>query len=101
MHITCCVLCSRTSGSATIRCCIARFFEAWPTPTACLQGCPRAMAGLLHPLGLTQARLAAVRAVAQVGQVEQRMHVLLLLQCPCCWSMWLSLKASCCSELCA
>eukprot|EP00882_Tetradesmus_deserticola_P011744 GHRQ01012425.1.p1 GENE.GHRQ01012425.1~~GHRQ01012425.1.p1 ORF type:complete len:260 (+),score=89.85 GHRQ01012425.1:919-1698(+) len=65
MHITCCVLCSRTSGSATVRCCIARFFEAFPSPTACLQGCPDAMASLLHPLGLSQARLPAVRAVAQ------------------------------------
>ncbi|WIA08716.1 hypothetical protein OEZ85_008140 [Tetradesmus obliquus] len=59
MHITCCVLCSRTSGSATIRSCIARFFQAFPSPSACLQGCPQAMAALLHPLGLTQARLAA------------------------------------------
>jgi hypothetical protein len=72
MHITCCVLCSRTSGSATIRGCIGRFFEAFPSPSACLQGCPQAMAALLHPLGLTQARLAAVRAVAQVGS-------------SCCW----------------
>ncbi|KAF6261006.1 hypothetical protein COO60DRAFT_832409 [Scenedesmus sp. NREL 46B-D3] len=65
MHITCCVLCSRTSGSATIRECIARFFEAFPSPTACLRGCPQAMAALLHPLGLTQARTAAVAAVSQ------------------------------------
>jgi hypothetical protein len=67
MHITCCVLCSRTSGSATIRGCIGRFFEAFPSPSACLQGCPQAMAALLYPLGLTQARLAAVRAVAQAS----------------------------------
>jgi hypothetical protein len=31
------------------------------------------MAALLHPLGLTQARLAAVRAVAQVGAARSRL----------------------------
>jgi hypothetical protein len=35
-HITCCVLCSRTSGSELIRTAIAGFFEALPTPTAVL-----------------------------------------------------------------
>lgn len=35
-HITCCVLCSRTSGSELIRTAIAAFFAALPTPTAVL-----------------------------------------------------------------
>lgn len=65
-HILCCVLCSRTSGSSSIRRCVAGFFDAFPTPTACLQASDAAMSAVIHPLGLTQARLAAVRAVSKV-----------------------------------
>jgi hypothetical protein len=35
-HITCCVLCSRTSGGSTIHNAIAEFFANLPTPTAVL-----------------------------------------------------------------
>ena len=63
-HIVCCVLCSRTSGSEIISSTIARFFEAFPTPSAVLDADDAAVAALIHPLGLQPVRLRAVRAVS-------------------------------------
>lgn len=64
-HIVCCVLCSRTSGSDSIRSAIADFFSLFPSPTAVLEADDAAIKAVIHPLGLQLDRLAAVRAVAR------------------------------------
>eukprot|EP00878_Enallax_costatus_P028967 GHUV01031336.1.p1 GENE.GHUV01031336.1~~GHUV01031336.1.p1 ORF type:complete len:157 (+),score=19.82 GHUV01031336.1:396-866(+) len=63
-HIICCVLCSRTSGSARIRSTIAAFFSTFPTPTTVLEADVADITAVIHPLGLQPTRLAAVKAVS-------------------------------------
>lgn len=59
------MLCSRTSGSDTIRSAIAHFFTLFPTPTDVLEADDDTIKEVIHPLGLQPTRLAAVRAVAR------------------------------------
>ena len=60
-----CLLCSRTSGSDVIRSAARGFLRRWPTPTALLaEGDEAALRSALQPLGLQDARLAAVRGMS-------------------------------------
>lgn len=51
-----CILASRTSGGFIIRRVISDFFEAYPSPTAVINGDTNDMATMLHPLGLNRER---------------------------------------------
>lgn len=69
-HLLCCLLCSRTSGSATIAACVALVIDEFPSPTKLLKAtdthwkdgkseqCP--LCNLIHPLGLQAQRCKAV-----------------------------------------
>ncbi|KAI8474540.1 MAG: hypothetical protein J3K34DRAFT_518071 [Monoraphidium minutum] len=65
MHITCCLLCSRTSGSAVVRGAIDRFFELLPTPSSVLAAPEDLLSQIIHPLGLQPVRIKAARGVAR------------------------------------
>lgn len=70
-HLLCCLLCSRTSGSATIAACVALVIDEYSSPTMLLKAtdahwengkggeCP--FCDLIHPLGLQAQRCKAVR----------------------------------------
>lgn len=70
-HLLCCLLCSRTSGSATIAACVALVIDEYSSPTMLLKAteahwkdgksgeCP--LCDLIHPLGLQAQRCKAVR----------------------------------------
>jgi endonuclease III len=49
-----CVLCSRTSGGATVHAVVKAFFAAYPTATHVINGDVAALRALLLPLGLNR-----------------------------------------------
>eukprot|EP00903_Cladosiphon_okamuranus_P020082 g18446.t1 len=52
--LSCCILCSRTSGGDTVKGAVASFFEACPTPTSVLLADQEELRKTLLPLGLNR-----------------------------------------------
>eukprot|EP00884_Botryococcus_braunii_P016891 jgi/Botrbrau1/3886/Bobra.0183s0107.1 len=63
-HLVCCLLCSRTSGSAIVKETILGFLAAFPTPTAVLEADPKALKEAINPVGLQDIRCKALRAMS-------------------------------------
>lgn len=59
-HIACCLLCSRTTGSDTVRQAVNTILTKWPTPTAILQADNNQLLQTMNPLGLQQVRMSAL-----------------------------------------
>lgn len=64
-HLVACVLCSRTTGGSAVRQAIRLFLELHPTPSAALAAQSNSLLEVMHPLGLPDTRLAAVRGIAR------------------------------------
>eukprot|EP00752_Nemacystus_decipiens_P003469 g3204.t1 len=52
--LSCCILCSRTSGGDTVKAAVAAFFRACPTPTSVLSADQEELRKTLLPLGLNR-----------------------------------------------
>ncbi|CAN0571629.1 unnamed protein product, partial [Laminaria digitata] len=52
--LSCCILCSRTSGGKTVRDAVERFFELCPTPTSVMSADLAELRETLLPLGLNR-----------------------------------------------
>lgn len=52
--LSCCILCSRTSGGNTVKDAVAAFFKACPTPTRVLSADQGELRKTLLPLGLNR-----------------------------------------------
>jgi hypothetical protein len=76
-HLTCCLLCTRTTGGETIRGAITTFLHLYPSPSAVLDEPREVLLEVIHPLGLQDMRLKAILAMstdflAKVGVFVKR-----------------------------
>lgn len=76
-HLTCCLLCTRTTGGEAIRGAITTFLHLYPSPSAVLDEPREVLLEVIHPLGLQDMRLKAILAMstdflAKVGVFVKR-----------------------------
>lgn len=88
--LSCCILCSRTSGGDTVKNAVAAFFKACPTPTSVLSTDQEELRKTLLPLGLNRCLFSSIHLSVHLSHTRTHQHNLLpvrrrLASCTCFW----------------